>query len=183
MGLSFTSDGEVTPILDRKQTLEYFMKEYGRLVFTVCYSMTGDYFQSEDLAQETFVSAYRHLDSFDGKNEKAWLTKIASNKCRDFLKSAANNRVKPADDEVFAVIPSAGQTPEEELLSADVKDRMAAFCGRLKEPYRSISVAYFLKEESPQEIADRTGKNIKTVQTQIYRAKAMLKKIWKEESA
>lgn len=153
------------------------------MVFTVCYSMTGDYFQSEDLAQETFVSAYRHLNSFDGKNEKAWLTKIASNKCRDFLKSAANNRVKPAEAEVFAVIPSKTDSPEEALLDADVRGRMAACCRRLKEPYQSIAAAYFLDEENPQEIAERTGKNVKTVQTQIYRAKAMLKKMWKEESS
>lgn len=159
------------------------MKEYGRLVFTVCYSMTGDYFQSEDLAQETFVSAYRHLDTFDGKNEKGWLTKIAANKCRDFLKSAANRRVKPTEDKVFAAIPSGAQSPEDALLSEDAKTRMLCLCSRLKQPYSDIAVAYFLQEESPQEIADRTGKNIKTVQTQIYRAKAMLKKLWKEESA
>jgi len=173
----------VKAILDHKEQLEYYMKEYGRLVFTVCYSMTGDYFQSEDLAQETFVSAYRHLDSFDGKNEKAWLTRIATNKCRDFLKSAANNKVKPAEDEVFAAIASDGQSPEEALLSADVRERMLACCRKLKEPYQSIAVSYFLNEESPQDIARRTDKNVKTVQTQIYRAKAMLKKLWKEGSA
>lgn len=159
------------------------MKEYGRLVFSVCYSITGDYFQSEDLAQETFVSAYRHLDSFDGKNEKAWLTRIATNKCKDFLKSAANRYVAPMEEETFAVIAAEGPTPEEAVLSADVADRMTACCNQLAEPYRSIAVDYFIEEKSPQEISDQTGKNIKTVQTQIYRAKAMLKKKWKEEGA
>lgn len=183
MGLRSKETRGVMEILSHKETLEYFMKEYGRLVFTVCYSMTGDYFQSEDLAQETFVSAYRHLDSFDGENEKAWLTRIASNKCRDYLKSAAKRHVQPAADETFAVIAAKGPTPEEAVLSEDAADRMAACCSKLSEPYQSIAKDYFIGEQSPQEIAQRTGKNIKTVQTQIYRAKAMLKKMWKEEGA
>lgn len=171
----------MTPILNRQDVLERFMEQYGRLVFTICYSMTGDYFQSEDLAQETFTSAYLHLDSFDGKNEKAWLARIASNKCRDFLKSAANNRVKPAEDESFNLIPAETDTPEEALLASEAEERMDFFCERLKEPYRTIARDYFIGEKSPKEIAEETGKNLKTVQTQIYRAKAMLRKLWKEE--
>lgn len=170
------------PILDHNDILEHFIKDYGRLVFTVCYSMTGDYFQSEDLAQETFTAAYRHMDSFDGKNEKAWLTRIAANKCRDFLKSPANSRVKPAGDEAFATLVSKEGTPEEAFLEADAQRRLSLLCGRLKEPYRSVALDYFIEERSPQEIAEKTGKNIKTVQTQIYRTKAMLKKQWKEET-
>lgn len=159
------------------------MEQYGRLVFTICYSMTGDYFQSEDLAQETFTSAYLHLDTFDGKNAKAWLARIASNKCRDFLKSAANNRVKPAEDELFINIPAAADTPEESVLATEAEQRMQLLCKKLKEPYQSIARDCFIGEKSPREIAEQSGKNIKTVQTQIYRAKAMLRDLWKEESS
>lgn len=171
----------MTPILNRQEILEHFIEQYGRLVFTICYSMTGDYFQSEDLAQETFTSAYLHLDSFDGKNEKAWLARIASNKCRDYLKSAANNRVKPAEEENFISIPAGSDTPEEALLALEAEERMKFLCEKLKEPYRSIAKDYFIGEKSPKAIAEETGKNLKTVQTQIYRAKAMLRKLWKEE--
>ncbi|MFR6393486.1 MAG: RNA polymerase sigma factor [Roseburia sp.] len=47
--------------------------KYQNLVFSICVKMTGDYFAAEDLTQETFLSAYRHKEEFDGKNEKAWL--------------------------------------------------------------------------------------------------------------
>lgn len=46
----------------------------------------------------------------------------------------------------------------------------------LKSPYREIALDYFYRELLPAEIAEKTGKNLKTVQTQIYRAKAMLQK-------
>lgn len=46
----------------------------------------------------------------------------------------------------------------------------------LKPPYQEIALDYFYRELLPAEIAEKTGKNLKTVQTQIYRAKAMLQK-------
>lgn len=67
--------------------------KYQNLVFSICVKMTGDYFAAEDLTQETFLSAYRHKEEFDGKNEKAWLCRIASNKCIDYSRQAARRMV------------------------------------------------------------------------------------------
>ena len=71
------------------------MDRYQNLIFSICYQMTGDYFAAEDLTQDTFVSAYRNLEQFDGSYEKAWLCRIAANKCTDYLKSA-KRRSEPA---------------------------------------------------------------------------------------
>ena len=54
------------------------IKQYERLIFTICYSFTKNEFDAEDLAQETFLSAYKNISKFDGKNPKAWLTTIAA---------------------------------------------------------------------------------------------------------
>ena len=59
--------------------------------------MTSDYFASEDLAQETFLSVYRHLEEFDGRYEKAWVCRIATNKCLDYLQSAGRRNIPTAD--------------------------------------------------------------------------------------
>ena len=48
---------------------------------------------------------------------------------------------------------------------------------QLKSPYKEVAYAHFCKELSVPEIAQQTGKNPKTVQTQLYRARAMLKKM------
>lgn len=168
-------------IPDRKnQLLENAVEQYGRLILTICNSMTGDYFEAEDLTQDTFLSAYRNLDSFDGANMKAWLVKIAANKCRDYLKSASRRSV-PTPQETFDQVSDAAPVPETEVLERDTEKRLEVFCKSLKEPYRSIAVAYLCEHLSAQEISGRTGKNLKTIQTQIYRAKAMIQKLWKEE--
>lgn len=164
----------------KDQLLNNAIEEYGRLILTICNNMTGDYFEAEDLAQETFVSAYNHFDNFDGRNMKAWLAAIASNKCRDYLKSAAR-RSKPAVQETFEVVADAAPLPEEEILEKDTERKLRKLCENLKEPYRSIAISHFCNRMNAQEIARASGKNLKTVQTQIYRVKAMIRKSWKEE--
>ena len=53
-----------------ERMLEEWIDTYDKLVFSICYKFTGDYFASEDLAQETFLSAYQKYASFDGENVK-----------------------------------------------------------------------------------------------------------------
>ena len=45
--------------------------EYQDLIFSICYKFTANYFDAEDLAQDTFLAAYKNYASFDGANERA----------------------------------------------------------------------------------------------------------------
>ncbi|WP_405127666.1 RNA polymerase sigma factor [Sinanaerobacter chloroacetimidivorans] len=162
------------------QTIEAAMNDYAGLIFTICYSMVGDYFEAEDLSQETFVAAYKNLERFDGENMKAWLVKIASNKCLDYLKSAGRRNI-PSTDDFLEQVKDQDPIPEDKVVQKDLEKRMEYFCSSLKEPYQSIAFSYFCRNRNAQEIAMETGKNLKTVQTQIYRAKSMIRKLWKEE--
>ena len=40
-----------------------FVTQYEKLVFTICYQFVKDYHEAQNLSQETFLSAYRHIDS------------------------------------------------------------------------------------------------------------------------
>ena len=56
--------------IDREEKLKELMDGYSKLVFSICYRLTNDYFTAEDLTQETFLSVYSSLDRFDGRNER-----------------------------------------------------------------------------------------------------------------
>lgn len=71
-------------------------------------------------------------------------------------------------------------SPEENILELEVKKQLSARCNELKTPYREIALDYFYNELTANEISENTGKNLKTVQTQIYRAKAMLQKAYRK---
>lgn len=118
---------------------------------------------------------------FDGSKERAWLCKIATNKSLDYLKRAGRKSV-PTEDEYFTAIAAPGSV-ENDYLEKEVRERLYACCCKLKSPYKEVAIDYYYHEMEIQEIVKKTGKNIKTLQTQIYRAKGMLKKLYGKEAA
>lgn len=162
--------------------LEELIDSYDKLVFSICFKLTGDYFAAEDLTQETFLSAFQKYETFDGGNEKAWICRIATNKSIDYLRSASRRNI-PTEDNFFETAVEKRGSPEEICIEEEVKQRLHIYCGQLKPPYNEVARAYYLDEQSPKEIALKLGQNVKTIQTQIYRAREMLRRIYgKEES-
>jgi RNA polymerase sigma-70 factor (ECF subfamily) len=170
----------VVRIIQEEQFINY-IKLYERLIFSICLSFTKNYFDAEDLAQETFLSANRNIDKFDGRNLKAWLTTIAANKCRDFLKSSARNSNSRLSEVNLMYIQDKRGSPEELVMKNEINQRVYKLCLRLKEPYKNIAIKYFCENMKLSDVARDTGKNLKTLQTQLYRAKKLLKALWKEE--
>lgn len=167
----------------REERLSAMIDTYQGLIFSVCYKVVGDYFAAEDLTQETFLSAYKNLDSFEGTNEKAWLCRIATNKGIDYLRGAGRRAV-PTEDVFFEQQTEMRGSPEEICLEEEVKEQLLDYCSRLRPPYNEIAKAVYYEEKKADEIARERGENIKTVQTQIYRARDMLRKLYgKERSA
>lgn len=167
-------------IISAEQQLERLIQQYQNLIYSVCYKFTGDYFDAQDLAQETFLSAYKNLAYFDGINERAWLCKIATNKCLDYLKNTGRRQI-PTEDNYFLTESDHHPSPEKQYLDSEVRDQLYRCCCQLNPPYREVALDYFYHEMEISEIVAKTGKNIKTLQTQIYRAKAMLKKLYRKE--
>lgn len=162
--------------------LKELLEKYQNLVYAICLKATGNAFDAEDLTQETYIAAYKSLPTFDRSYEKAWICKIASNKCLDFLKSA-KRRVQPAEEETFLQLADTKGGPEENYLEKESRESVLSLCGQLKEPYKTVAIEHFFKEKTAAQIAEEKGKNTKTIQTQIYRARAMLKKTVKEARA
>ena len=106
--------------------------------------------------------------------KKAWLSKIAVRKCLDHLK-AAGRRTIPTEDTYFEQLRDKEFSPEEACLDKDFQNRIRQLCSDLKSPYREVATAHFCEEKTAAEIAASQNKNTKTVQTQIYRARSMLK--------
>lgn len=167
---------------DKEERLSVLIDTYQNLVFSVCYKVTADYFAAEDLTQEAFLSAYKNLDTFEGTNEKAWLCRIATNKSIDYLRNAGRRAV-PTEDIFFEQQSGNRGSPEEMCLEDEVKERLLKHCMSLKPPYNEIAKAVYYDELKAEEIANIRNENVKTVRTQIYRARDMLRKLYGKEKA
>lgn len=167
--------------IDSEALFLSWIDRYQNLILSICYKMTQDYFAAQDLTQETFLSAFQHLQRFDGENEKAWLCRIASNKCIDYLRQSGRRQI-PTEDIYMDEYRSETGSPEQEALEEGVRRELLENCKKLKPPYNEIAYQYFYLEKKPDEIALEQRKNRKTVQTQIYRARNMMRQIYRGEN-
>ena len=69
------------------EAFEVLVREHQRMIHSLCYRMTGSLADAEDLAQESFIHAYRHLAEFRGEARfSSWLYRIAVNQCLNWQK-------------------------------------------------------------------------------------------------
>lgn len=154
---------------------------YEKLVFTICFQMVRDYHEAQNLTQDTFISAYKHIDKVKTESYKPWLAKIASNKAKDFLKSAYARKVTCTEENEFFDKKSDELTPDEFFIEKESTDFIKNTIYSLKEPYLKVSTLFFIESKTVDEISIILNRPKKTVQTQIFRAKDILKKMLRKE--
>lgn len=156
-----------------KEQFSALVLQYERLVYTVCFQLVRDPAAAEDLTQDTFLAAYVHRDSIPEGYERQWLGRIAANKAKDHLQSAWNRRtVLPGDQELArGLAPPAEEVALRRSGAATVRDAIE----HIKEPYRQVCRLCLLEERSPEEAALALGRPVKTVYTQLSRAKRLLR--------
>ena len=147
-----------------------------RRIRLLCWRVSGSLAESEDLAQETFIRAYHHRDSFQpGKPFVAWLQRICVNVC---LTHNERLRHRPpvdalAHEDDCPVL--AADDPEARVADADAADRVQRVVERLAEPFRTTLVLRVFGGLSYQEIAGELGCSLGTVMSRINRARMQLR--------
>ena len=159
---------------------ENLIKKYERLVFTVCFKIVNDYNEAQNIVQETFISAYKNINSCNPDKYKQWLCKIALNKARDYITSAYARHTLLLDEDTDFNRKSTDLQPDEEFISNESANEIKRIILDLKEPYKKVSIKYFIEEKSADEISKELERPKKTVQTQILRAKNIIKDKIKE---
>ena len=84
-------------------------------------------------------------------------------------------------EEAYESLKDKGETPEDTLLKKHSREEIYSLCKKLKEPYRAVAINYFCEDIKLSDMAKDTGQSLKTLQTQLYRSKKLLKVMWKEE--
>ena len=75
------------------------VERYGRSVFRLAFRMTGNEFDAEDVVQETFLRAFKQLDSYESRSSfGTWLYRIAANYSLDLIRSRKRHAARHVAD-------------------------------------------------------------------------------------
>jgi RNA polymerase sigma-70 factor, ECF subfamily len=144
---------------------------YKNALYHHCFAIVRNEDAAEDIAQDTFITAYYKLRSYDSHYRlSTWLFKIATNKALSWLRKAAKETA--ADDELIASIASPHPQPDHLAEMQELHDAVA----RLRPKYRSVISLYYWQGLSYQEIATVLAAPTGSVKVWMARAKQNLKK-------
>jgi RNA polymerase sigma-70 factor (ECF subfamily) len=164
----------MTRVSDR--AFEIVFHEHHRMVTAYLCSVVGDWAAAADLAQETFVVAYRRLDSFDASRPVGpWLRGIARNLALNYRRKHAHRQELPMDggtiDALFGLfdLPRGDETWDERLRAMDT------CIERLPLQQKTIVLQHYRDDESARSIAERLSLVEKTVFQTLWRARNNLR--------
>src|SRR3970040_970731 len=154
------------------------VRKYQHRIIGLIGRYIADWSECQDVAQETFLRAYRALGNFRGDAQfYTWLHRIAVNTAKNHL--AAQNRRPPTDDidagdaEQFdtGIRLRNNDTPEHELLRQEIERTVMRVVDALPEELRSAISLREVEGLSYDEIAEQMGCPIGTVRSRIFRAR------------
>ncbi len=154
---------------------------FERPVYALILRMVRDPETAEDLAQEVFVKAYRHLGSYDPRRKFAsWLFKVAHNTTIDHLRRAELDTVPLAaeNDEGGGLLAVLADPTAESPAAAAERHGMARALERaiagLRPEYREAVVLRYVEGLAYQEICEVLRLPEGTVKTNLHRARKQL---------
>lgn len=173
------SDGELAAltIAGRNDAFAELMRRHGEPTYRLIRGHIGDPEEAVDLLQDCFISAFKALDRYDqARPFRAWLSRIAINKCRDwarrravrrlFFAASPESRAAEIADPAPSPAEAAGDRQELERLS----NAIAALPRNLKEPL----ILRTIEGLSQSETAMVLRISEKAVETRLYRARQKL---------
>lgn len=149
-----------------------FIERFQGLVLAVCWRMLGQHEDAEDVAQEVFTRAFRHLDHWDGARPlRPWILTIAANRCRTALEKRAK---RPVTSEAVEYAPERFDHSSYQRDEVDWGEELQLALAELRDDYRQVFVLFHQQELSYEEISEILKCPIGTVRTWLHRARAQL---------
>ena len=163
------------PNNSREEALAHMVAQYEAALLRTCYMYLRDRGLAEDATQETFLKAYKALDTFRGESsEKTWLMRIAMNTCRDMKRNAWFRYIDSSIE--IERLPQPAWV--EEFAEADALTQAVL---KLSVRHKEVILLYFYQDMTMREIAGVLDISVSTVGKRVRTACNKLKKMLGKE--
>jgi RNA polymerase sigma-70 factor (ECF subfamily) len=161
-----------------RNAFRFLVLRYQKPIFKFLSSFNLSEAIREEVAQETFVRAYKRLDSFEpkkGVSFSTWLFVIAKNLAINETKRHSHLYEITADKDVEKAAEVL--TPEASLSQKQTQQAVHNALAQVPEDFRRSLILSQISEHSLEEIAHIENCSVGTVKSRIFRGKEMLRKI------
>ena len=154
-------------------------------IYNLSLKLLGDEREAEDVLQETFLSAFKAIDRFEGRSQLAtWLYRIAYNASLMRLRkreqmttfSLDEHLGETGEERVSRPLVDWSMMPDDQLLTAEARQEMDKAIAELPETLRSAFVLRDIQGLSGQETAEVLDITVQAVKNRLHRARLRLRK-------
>ncbi len=158
------------------------MKAYLKPIYHFAFHFTREEGSAEDIAQETFIKAWKHLDRFNAEKKfKTWIFAIAKNTAYDYLKKKraipfssfedddGENPIEAIDDEKLL--------PDSLFEKKEIAATLAQALEQISPPNRALLTLRYIEDFSLEEISEILGEPYNTIKSRHGRALKSLKDV------
>ncbi len=167
--------------------LSFLVDRYIKDVYRFAYQLTNDAGIAEDVAQESFVKAWRHIRSYrQGSNFKTWIFTIARNTAIDWLRKQKEVRLSSFENAeghnvLLETTADAELLPDALLEQAENTANVAQLLEQLDPKYREVLTLRHSSNMTFEEIGEILKRPLHTVKSQHRRALVMLRRLLEAE--
>ena len=186
MAVSNTFNEEISLSAARQGDIDAFNQvvlAYQEQVFNVAYRIVLDEDTAADATQNTFIAAFRKLNTFHGGSFRAWLLRIATNQCLDELrrrKRHPEQALEPQDPDNQDDFENAHwladpqSSPEEKTIQRELEQAVHHCVQELPPDFRAVVIMVDVQGMDYEETASAVGKPLGTVKSRLARARERL---------
>ncbi|MCM1268792.1 MAG: RNA polymerase sigma factor [Bacteroidales bacterium] len=150
-------------------TTEEAVKKYSAMLYRICVVMLGNEADAQDAVQDTFCRYLERKAEFrDAEHEKAWLIKVAQNRCRDMQRFRLRHPQAELDE-----ITASCENPEHSEVLAELV--------ALPLPVKAAVYLHYIEGYKTTEVSEMLGISVNAVKKRLQRGRKLLRLKLEEE--
>ncbi|MFA6535821.1 MAG: sigma-70 family RNA polymerase sigma factor [Candidatus Paceibacterota bacterium] len=165
-----------------EKSLSVLVDRYLSDIYNLAFRLTNDLGAAEDIAQESFIKAWKNIRQFSPKKSfRGWLFAIARNTAIDFLRKKRDLVISSFENEMgenylLSTVASDALQSDELLARAEDEKYVAGLLARLNPKYREVLKLRYSSDLTFEEIGEILKRPLHTVKSQYRRAISALRR-------